>query len=294
MTIPATVGSNVLVTLTSAHTNAATVPTNVTINAGLTNATFPIAAVGNLVSDGSKVVAISAAASGYGGAQVQVTVTDNEAAVEGVTPGAGNSTANTQFIANLRAGIFGQAPLYRTGTGHQMPPGLALDPATGLLSGKPTQAGTYTIVLERYNSLGDVATQTYQLVISAAGTSYETWIFGYPGLSDATRGGDPEKDGTSNLLEYFMSLDPSVSDRGLTFDFEGRVLTLDYRRSKTATGVTGVVKWHPNLTNAVGWSTNGVTDVLLSDHGTYQMRRATVPVPSEDGQRFLRLEIEAP
>jgi hypothetical protein len=139
-----------------------------------------------------------------------------------------------------------------------------------------------------------VATQTYQLVISAAGTSYETWISGYPGLSDATRGGDPEKDGTSNLLEYFMSLDPSVSDRGLTFDFEGGVLTLDYRRSKTATGVAGVVKWHPNLTNAVGWSTNGVTDVLLSDHGTYEMRRATVPVPSEDGQRFLRLEIEAP
>jgi subtilisin-like proprotein convertase family protein len=292
--IPATVASNVVVTLSSGNTNAATVPATATINAGSTNVTFPIAAIDNALSDGSKLVTISATAAGYAAGSVQVTVTDNETPIEGVTPGAGNSAANTQFIAGLRAGIFGQAPLYRTGTGHQMPPGLSLDPATGLLSGTPTQVGTYTIVLERYNSLGDVATQTYQLVISAAGTSYETWISGYPGLSDATRGGDPEKDGTSNLLEYFMSLDPSVSDRGLTFDFEGGVLTLDYRRSKTATGVAGVVKWHPNLTNAVGWSTNGVTDVLLSDHGTYEMRRATVPVPSEDGQRFLRLEIEAP
>jgi hypothetical protein len=78
------------------------------------------------------------------------------------------------------------------------------------------------------------------------------------------------------------------------FNSQAGVLTLDYRRSKTAIGVTGVVKWHPNLTNSVGWSTNGVTDQFLSDHGTYEMRRATVPVPSEDGQRFLRLEIEAP
>jgi len=286
--------TDLVVALASSNTNAVTVPASVTIPAGQTSASFSISAVDNALSDGTKTVIITATATGYANGTVQLTVTDDEPSFNGVTPGKGNNPANGAFVANLRAGTFGQAPLYRTGTGHQMPPGLSLDPATGLLSGTPTQAGTYTIVLERYNSLGDVATQTYQLVISAAGTSYETWISGYPGLSDATRGGDPEKDGTSNLLEYFMSLDPSVSDRGLTFDFEGGVLTLDYRRSKTATGVTGVVKWHPNLTNSVGWSTNGVTDVLLSDHGTYEMRRATVPVPPEDGQRFLRLEIEAP
>jgi subtilisin-like proprotein convertase family protein len=294
VTIPAVVATNVPVTLSSGNTNAATVPASVTINAGLTNATFPIAAVDNLVSDGSKVVAISASASGYASAQVQVTVTDNEVSLEGVTPGTGNNTANTQFIANLRAGAFSQPPLYRTGPGHQMPPGLVLDPNTGILNGTPSQAGTYNIVLERYNSLGEVATQSFQLVVAAAGTSYDAWIGGFSGLSDTARGGDPERDRLSNLAEYFMGLNPSASDSGMTFGYQGGVMTMDYRKSKTTTGVTGRVTWHPNMTNAVPWSTNGVTDVFLSDHGTYEMRRATVPVPSEDGQRFLRLEIEAP
>lgn len=294
VTIPAVLSSNMLVTLASGNTNAATVPATVTINAGSTNASFVVAAVDNLISDGTKTFSLTASASGYSTAQASVTVTDNEVSLEGVTPGTGNTAANTQFITNLRAGAFSQAPLYRTGAGHQMPPGLALDPNTGILSGTPTAAGTYNIVLERYNSLGHVVSQTYQLVVSSGGPSYDAWIGGFGGLSDTNRGGDPDRDGLPNLAEYFMGLDPAQSGTGPVADVDGGVAILDYRRGKDTTGVSARVKWHPNLTDATPWSTNGVTDQFLGDHGTYEMRRATVPIAPGDGRKFLRLEVTEP
>ena len=294
VTIPAVLSSNMLVTLASGNTNAATVPATVTINAGSTNASFAVAAVDNLISDGTKTFSLTASASGYSTAQASVTVTDNEVSLEGVTPGTGNTAANTQFITNLRAGAFSQAPLYRTGAGHQMPPGLSLDPNTGILSGTPTAAGTYNIVLERYNSLGDVVSQTYQLVVSSGAPSYDAWIGGFGGLSDTNRGGDPDRDGLANLAEYFMGLDPAQSGTGPVADVDGGVAILDYRRGKDTTGVSARVKWHPNLTDATPWSTNGVTDQFLSDHGTYEMRRATVPIAPGDGRKFLRLEVTEP
>jgi hypothetical protein len=247
-----------------------------------------------LISDGTKTFSLTASASGYSTAQASVTVTDNEVSLDGVTPGTGNTTANTQFITNLRAGAFSQPPLYRTGTGHQMPPGLTLNPNTGVLGGTPTTGGTYAIVLERYNSLGEVSTQSYQLVVSASGASYDTWVAGYAGLADIARGADPERDGLANLAEYFMGLDPSLSDSGTTFTRSGDSLVLDYRRSTTATGVTGTVKWHPDAVTATPWSTNGISDQFLSDHGSYEMRRATLPLAPGDNRKFLRLEVTEP
>jgi hypothetical protein len=127
--------------------------------------------------------------------------------------------------------------------------------------------------------------------LTVTGQSYADWS---AGLGDPAPGGNVEGDAYSNLEEYFMDLDPEAPDPALAVDFEAGLLSLDYRRNKNMQGVSGRVTWHPNLIDAVGWSTNEVTDQFLSDHGTYEMRRATVPVPPEDGQRFLRLEIEAP
>lgn len=114
------------------------------------------------------------------------------------------------------------------------------------------------------------------------------------GLSDPAPGGDPDGDGLVSLAEYYMGLSASVPNGGPSVTLQGGQLRLDYRRSKNMQGVTGVVTWRPGLAGPGSWSTNPVTDQFLSDHGSYEMRRASVPVAPEDAAGFLRLEVTQP
>jgi hypothetical protein len=195
----------------------------------------------------------------------------------------------------LRAGTFGQGNLYRTGTGHQMPPGLTLDAATGLLSGTPTQAGTYYIVLESYNALGETATQSFQLTISSGSTGFAAWIAGYSGLLDSTAMGDPDNDRIANIAEYFMGLNPGAADAAdaMTVVYtNSNAIHLDYRRDTTASGITNWVKWKNDLASPDSWSTNNVSETVLSNQSNFEWRRATVPVQPGDTRKFLRLEVQ--
>ena len=74
------IGSPLVVTLTSNDTTEATVPATVTIPANQLSVTFTITAVDDVIVDGTQSVNISAAASGYTGANVGLQVTDNDAA----------------------------------------------------------------------------------------------------------------------------------------------------------------------------------------------------------------------
>jgi len=77
--IPASLGSDLIVNLASTNTAAATVPASVTITAGQTSATFPIAAVANSSSYGSATTAIQASNSNYTTASATLTVTNVDA-----------------------------------------------------------------------------------------------------------------------------------------------------------------------------------------------------------------------
>lgn len=294
VSVPAAVSSNIVVDL-AINNNTVTAPAAITINAGATNATFPIGAVNNTLSDGTRTVTITATAAGYTTGTVQLTVTDDEPSFNGVTPGKGNNPANSAFVANLRAGTFGQGNLYRTGAGHQMPPGLTLNTATGLLSGTPTQAGTYNIVLESYNALGETATQSFQLTISSGSTGFAAWIAAYPGLSDTTPVGDPDNDRVANIAEYFMGLNPGAADaaNAMTVVYtNSNAIHLDYRRDTTASGITNWVKWKNDLASSDSWSTNNVSETVLSNQSSFEWRRATVPVQPGETRKFLRLEVQ--
>ncbi|MEO0055777.1 MAG: hypothetical protein RLZZ50_1724 [Verrucomicrobiota bacterium] len=84
------------------------------------------------------------------------------------TPALGNGTVNATFISNLRSGYFDQLALFRLGASSQTPAGLAIDPATGVLSGTLTALpGVYAIVIERSNG-SEVVTQTVRLLVTAA------------------------------------------------------------------------------------------------------------------------------
>lgn len=294
VSVPAAVSSNIVVDL-AVNNSTVTAPAAVTINAGATSATFPIGAVNNTVSDDTRTVTITATASGYTTGTVQLTVTDDEPSFNGVTPGKGNNPGNSAFVTNLRAGTFGQGNLYRTGAGHQMPPGLALDSATGLLTGTPTQAGTYNIVLESYNALGETATQSFQLTISSGSTGFAAWIAGYSGLLDSTAMGDPDNDRIANIAEYFMGLNPGAADAAdaMTVVYtNSNAIHLDYRCDTTASGITNWVKWKNDLASPDSWSTNNVSETVLSNQSNFEWRRATVPVQPGDTRKFLRLEVQ--
>jgi hypothetical protein len=292
--------TDLIVALASSNTNAASVPASLTIPAGQTSASFSISAVNNALSDGTKIVTITATATGYTNGAVQLTVTDDEPSFDGVTPGKGNNPANSAFVANLRAGTFGQGNLYRTGAGHQMPPGLALNSATGLLSGTATQAGTYNIVLECYNSLGETATQSFVLTITSGSTpTFSEWLGNYPGIPDPAPGADPDGDGLANVVEYFMGLSPADGSSAVAMpvdvttpgDVTPGEVSMEYRRSKSTQGVVGAMKWKTNLSDPA-WSGEAVTDVLVTDHGDYETRRASAPVLPGETRKFLRLEVQ--
>jgi hypothetical protein len=113
-----------------------------------------------------------------------------------------------------------------------------------------------------------------------------------PGLSDASPGADPDGNGLANLADYFFGMPPGGDAAGAMVIGAPTATSfhMDYRRSTSLDGVTGGVAWRNDLTSG-NWSTTGVIDTFVSDHGAYQVRRATVPVFAEEPQKFLRLEV---
>jgi subtilisin-like proprotein convertase family protein len=280
---------NLTATLTSSDTSELTVPATATIPAGQTTVTFPVAAVDDAISDGPQTVTITAS-SGNLNATTAATVTDNEPSLDGVTPGSPNGGDNSIWVTQLRSGALNQPALFRLGATSQTPAGLSIDPQTGILSGTPTTAGSYSIVIERYNSLGETATQTFQLTVSS--TTAQTFADWAAGLSDPAPNADPDSDGISNLLEYFLGLSATApSSTGLVHTLGNGTLAMDYPRSKALSGSSGRVEWTTNLS---GWSTANVTDSLLSENATHETRRATVPISPSDSKKFLRLRVTTP
>jgi hypothetical protein len=153
--------------------------------------------------------------------------------------------------------------------------------------------GTYEITPSAATG-GTFNTSNYDLyyvsgILSVTAPTFSEWA---SGLSNATATADPDDDGLPNLLEYFMGLNATATDYApQQAVMIGSDLTLDYRRSKGQSGLTGAVEWTTSLTTNATWSSANVTDSLLNDQGAYENRRATVPVLSGESKKFLRLRI---
>lgn len=52
-------------------------------------------------------------------------------------------------------------------TGGALPPGLSLDSATGLITGTPTRAGTFSVTVTADNGIGPAASASYQILVGA-------------------------------------------------------------------------------------------------------------------------------
>ena len=153
-----------------------------------------------------------------------------------------------------------------------------------------TGAATVTVTV----SDGAATDQTsFVLTVVNPHPAFSSWAGTFEGLADGTPAGDPDGDGVSNAMEYFMGLDPTSDDAaGAVSQHLGTgEVFFDYRRSKSLNGITGTVKWSTAPGSAASWSPAGVADIRLSDEGTYEWRRASLPWNWTQGDIFLRIDL---
>lgn len=154
------------------------------------------------------------------------------------------------------------------------------------------QTGVVTVTVTVSDGADSDAT-SFVLTVVNPNPVYADWASSYGGLSDATPAGDPDGDGMSNAMEYFMGLDPTLDDAAgaVAQQIGADSVLFDYRRSKTVNGISGTVKWSATPGAGGAWSSDGVTDVRLFDEGSYEWRRASVPWTSGQGDLFLRIDL---
>jgi hypothetical protein len=201
------------------------------------------------------------------------------------------------------------APTFSVTAG-TLPPGLSLS-AAGVLSGTPTSAanGNFpNITVTASNGVPPNAQQTFSL---AAVTRVANYLASF-GLSggNAALTFDFDLDGISNLMEYALTLDPTLANpSGLPTatikNYSGtNYLSMTFTRSSVATDLTytaqgsnDLINWS-NLASSVGGAaTTGagfVGETGAAPLITVEVRD-TVPITGAPGQkRFMRLQVTAP
>ena len=285
-------GLDLVVSLASSDISEVTVPASVTIPSGQTSATFALSAIDDAVSDGSVGVTVTATA-GSLSATATVTVTDNESSMDGVTPGAPNGGDNSVWVGQLRSGALNQPALFRLASG--APAWVTIDQNTGVISGTPPSSGDFTIKIERTNSLGDLVSQSFTIsVLNASnGMTFSTWASNNNLTGDnALRLSDPDQDGRSNLLEFYMGSNPSSSlDSPIVATATGTTFSMIYQRAKDLANISAVVEWATDL-SLTSWNTNNVTESVV-DKGSYEEVTATITTPTGSTKMFMRLSVTA-
>jgi hypothetical protein len=293
LTLSQSQATDLVVSLTSSDTTEVTVPMSVTIPANRTNATFTVAAVDDQISDGSVGVTLTGSA-GSLSATANIIVTDNEVALSGVTPGTPNGGDNSTWVSQLRSGALNQPALFRLALG--APAWVTINSSTGVISGTPPSTGDFTIKIERTNSLGDLVSQSFSIsVLNASnGMTFSTWVSNNSLTDDnALLLSDPDRDGRSNLLEFYMGSNPSSSlDSPIVATATGTTLSITYQRAKGLASVSAIVEWTTDLSLA-NWNTNDVAMSVL-DKGSYEEVTATVVNAPGETKKFMRLRVTTP
>jgi hypothetical protein len=103
---------------------------------------------------------------------------------------------------------------------------------------------------------------------------------------------DHDGDGIVNLLEWATGLNPTTnSTLPASSTVSGTDIEYHYTRlvAAVAAGAVFTVEWNDTL-SPFGWSSTGVVETILSNNGTTQQVKATLPAGSS-GKRFVRLRV---
>lgn len=185
------------------------------------------------------------------------------------------TSSNTALLPNAGITVAGESPYYT----------LAATPAVD-------QVGTSTITL---TAADGTTTSTEIFVLTVTGSAVQSWRqqhFGSAANSGtAADTSDADGDGLANLLEYAFASNPNTNSLAPHFTARnGANLEYTYIKNKAATDVTYTVEWTDDLAS---WSTADVTSAVLSDNGTTQQIKATMPAGA-NSRRFVRLRVTRP
>ena len=185
--------------------------------------------------------------------------------LNGVTPGAANTPLNEAFVTALRSGVLASPALYRLGPGANLPVGLSLDASTGLLAGvisASNPAGDYPIVIERFNTLGEVVTQSFTLTVtSPPPLTFSTWIGGYNVGAATSRDGDFDADGLGNALENWLGTRPDLASAGLV-PISATATTFTFRHTRSNEPASDLIARYEWSTDLANWHLSGASNGL--------------------------------
>ena len=158
-------------------------------------------------------------------------------------------------------------------------------------------AGTgYTFKAYATNSVGTSYSSVSTFATLTLQQGWRQQYFGITGNSgDAADDFDYDKDGLANLIEWACNLNPTTpSVLSTPLERIGATIEYTYTRSVAAVnaGAIFTVEWSDTLLGG-SWSGTGVTQQILSDNGTVQQVKATLPTGSND-RRFVHLVVSPP
>lgn len=170
------------------------------------------------------------------------------------------------------------------------------DPSAFIINATQFTAGTGTWAVQ-------VSGNNLVLAYTAAGSSpYDTWIAGYPGLSDTSPGGDPDHDGLSNLVEFLYGTNPgSGADTvkpEVIYDASHN-MTFAFPQTLEASAMNSRAEYSTNLTS---WTTavngeGGVSIFTIPSYFPNGANAVVVSLPSalaSGGKFFVRLKVTGP
>jgi sialate O-acetylesterase len=164
-------------------------------------------------------------------------------------------------------------------------------------------SGTSTVTVSAQDSAGHTVVASFDLSVET--TTYQAWRHEYFTVNQLGDSGqestvwgdtaDPDGDGTVNLLEYALALNPLESDQpvdALAILFENGEIKARFLKSKkidTDPSVMVGIQTSTDLTDSEGWTLLGTSDVFYQDVGETELREILLAQDPET--QFVRLVV---